>query len=82
MNKAWKALAGAGAIGASYAGNAAAEFLWNFQTPATKVAQGVSDLHLLMMAIILVIFVAVFGVMFYSIYAHRRSVGHKAAQFH
>jgi cytochrome c oxidase subunit 2 len=82
MNKAWKALAGAGAIGASYAGNAAAEFLWNFQTPATKIAQGVSDLHLLMMAIILVIFVAVFGVMFYSIYAHRRSVGHKAAQFH
>jgi cytochrome c oxidase subunit 2 len=84
MNKAWKALAGAGAgaIGASYAGNAAAEFLWNFQTPATKIAQGVSDLHLLMMAIILVIFVAVFGVMFYSIYAHRKSVGHKAAQFH
>jgi cytochrome c oxidase subunit 2 len=82
MNRAWKALAGAGAVGASYAGNAAAEFLWNFQTPATKVAQGVSDLHLLMMAIILVIFVAVFGVMFYSIYAHRRSVGHKAAQFH
>jgi cytochrome c oxidase subunit 2 len=82
MSKAWKALAGAGAIGASYAGNAAAELRWNFQTPATKVAQGVSDLHLLMMAIILVIFVAVFGVMFYSIYAHRRSVGHKAAQFH
>jgi cytochrome c oxidase subunit 2 len=82
MNKAWKALAGAGAIGASYAGNAAAEFLWNFQNPATKVAQGVSDLHLLMMAIILVIFVAVFGVMFYSIYAHRKSVGHKASQFH
>jgi cytochrome c oxidase subunit 2 len=82
MNRAWKALAGAGAIGASYAGNAAAEFLWNFQNPATKVAQGVSDLHLLMMAIILVIFVAVFGVMFYSIYAHRKSVGHKASQFH
>jgi cytochrome c oxidase subunit 2 len=82
MNRAWKALAGAGAIGASYAGNAAAEFLWNFQDPATKVAQGVSDLHLLMMAIILVIFVAVFGVMFYSIYAHRKSVGHKASQFH
>jgi cytochrome c oxidase subunit II len=35
-----------------------------------------------MMAIIVVIFVAVFGVMFYSIYAHRKSVGHKAAQFH
>jgi cytochrome c oxidase subunit 2 len=29
-----------------------------------------------------VIFVAVFGVMFYSIYAHRKSRGHKAENFH
>jgi cytochrome c oxidase subunit 2 len=29
-----------------------------------------------------VIFVAVFGVMFYSILKHRKSVGHKAANFH
>jgi cytochrome c oxidase subunit 2 len=29
-----------------------------------------------------VIFVGVFGVMFYSIFKHRKSVGHKAAQFH
>jgi cytochrome c oxidase subunit II len=28
------------------------------------------------------IFVGVFSVMFYSIYAHRKSVGHKALQFH
>ena len=28
------------------------------------------------------IFVGVFGVMFYSIYAHRKSVGHKAEHFH
>jgi cytochrome c oxidase subunit 2 len=34
------------------------------------------------MAICLVIFVAVFGVMFYSILKHRKSVGHKAANFH
>jgi len=37
---------------------------------------------MLMMYVILVIFCVVFGVMFYSIYAHRKSVGHKAAQFH
>ena len=30
----------------------------------------------------LVIFVGVFGVMFYSVYAHRKSQGHKAATFH
>jgi cytochrome c oxidase subunit 2 len=82
MKRTSRALSCAGLIGALYAGAAAAEFQWNFQTPGTKVAQDVSDLHLLMMAIILVIFVAVFGVMFYSIYAHRKSVGHKAAQFH
>src|SRR5438309_10450059 len=35
-----------------------------------------------MMGIILVLFVGVFDVMFYSIYAHRKSVGHKAENFH
>jgi cytochrome c oxidase subunit 2 len=87
MKRACTALSGAlmhGALvlSALYSGAAVAAYQWNFQTPGTKVAQGVSDLHLLMMAIIAVIFVAVFGVMFYSIYAHRKSVGHKAAQFH
>jgi cytochrome c oxidase subunit 2 len=87
MKRTCTALSGALAVGplilgALYSGAATAAYQWNFQTPATKVAQGVSDLHLLMMAIILVIFVGVFGVMFYSIYAHRKSVGHKAAQFH
>ncbi len=42
----------------------------------------IHDLHLLMMYVILVIFCIVFGVMFYSIYAHRKSVGGKAEQFH
>ncbi len=74
-------LAGAGAA-ALYAGAAGAALEWNFQTPATRTAAEVNDLHLLMMAIIFVIFVGVFGVMFYSIYAHRKSVGHKAEQFH
>jgi hypothetical protein len=35
-----------------------------------------------MMGICLVIFVAVFGVMFYSIFKHRKSLGHKPATFH
>ena len=74
-------LTGAG-LAALYAGAATAALEWNFQPPATRVASEVNDLHLLMMAIILVIFVGVFGVMFYSIYAHRKSVGHKADQFH
>jgi cytochrome c oxidase subunit 2 len=35
-----------------------------------------------MLAICAVIFVGVFSVMFYSIYAHRKSAGHKAVPFH
>ena len=29
-----------------------------------------------------IIFCGVFGAMFYSVYAHRKDKGHKAAQFH
>ena len=54
----------------------------NFQTPVTPVAREIYDLHLLMLWICAVIFVVVFGVMFYSIYAHRKSIGHKAVPFH
>ena len=63
-------------------GTAHAAWQWNFQTPVTRVAAEIDRLHVTMMWIILVIFVGVFGVMFYSIYAHRKSVGHKAEHFH
>ncbi len=64
------------------AGLASAGYQLNFQPPVTRIASDIYDLHMLMMYVILVIFCLVFGVMFYSIYAHRKSVGHKAAQFH
>jgi cytochrome c oxidase subunit 2 len=54
----------------------------NLQTPVTPVAREIYDLHLLMLWICAVIFVGVFSVMFYSIYAHRKSIGHKAVPFH
>src|SRR5207245_3790703 len=63
-------------------GAAEAAYQWNLPTPVTRVAGEIYNLHLIMMGIILVIFVGVFGVMFYSIYAHRKSVGHKAENFH
>jgi cytochrome c oxidase subunit 2 len=53
-----------------------------FQPPVTSVARDIYSLHTAMMWVILVIFVAVFGVMFYSIWKHRKSVGHKPAHFH
>jgi cytochrome c oxidase subunit 2 len=71
-----------GLLLALYAGFASAAYQLNFQPPATRIAGEIYDLHMLMMYVILVIFCVVFGVMFYSIYAHRKSVGHKAAQFH
>jgi cytochrome c oxidase subunit II len=55
---------------------------YNFAPPATKVAQDIYDLHMAMFWICVVIFFLVFGVMFYSIWKHRKSVHPKAAQFH
>ncbi|HEX7634272.1 MAG TPA: cytochrome c oxidase subunit II [Noviherbaspirillum sp.] len=54
----------------------------NFQPPVTKIAEQIYDLHTMMLIICLAIFIAVFGVMFYSILKHRKSVGHRPATFH
>jgi len=43
--------------------------------PVTKLAAAQQDLHYMMLWICGVIFVGVFGVMFYSIWAHRKSKG-------
>jgi len=61
---------------------ALAEYGYNLQAPASQVAQEVFQLHNFIMLVCLVIFVLVFGVMFYSLLKHRKSVGHKAANFH
>lgn len=50
--------------------------------PVTKIAADQHFLHNLLMCICLGIFVLVFGVMFYSIFAHRKSKGAKSAHFH
>ncbi len=54
----------------------------NLGPPATRMAADLIWLHWAMLAICTVIFVLVFGVMFYSIIKHRKSLGHKAANFH
>ena len=71
-----------GLLLALYTALASAAYRVNFQPPVTRIADDIYHLHMLMMYVIVVIFCLVFGVMFYSIYAHRKSVGHKAAQFH
>ncbi|HYG54392.1 MAG TPA: cytochrome c oxidase subunit II [Burkholderiales bacterium] len=55
---------------------------WYFQSPASKMAQDIDTLHQVVMWIIVVIFIGVFGFMFYACWAHRKSIGHKAEQFH
>ncbi len=62
--------------------SARGEWGLNFPPPVTPIGQWVFDLHMLIFAICVVIFVGVFGVMFYSAFAHRKSRGHKAARFH
>jgi cytochrome c oxidase subunit II len=54
----------------------------NLHPPVTKIAEEQVWLHWFMLIICTVIFLAVFGVMFYSVWKHRKSVGHKPANFH
>jgi cytochrome c oxidase subunit 2 len=54
---------------------------FNFQTPQTVIAHQIYDLHLLVLGIVVVIAAGVFGVMFYAMLRHRRSLGHEAKQF-
>jgi cytochrome c oxidase subunit 2 len=55
---------------------------FDLHPPASKMAADIITLHDGMLIVCLVIFIAVFGVMFYSIFKHRRSKGHQAANFH
>jgi len=61
---------------------AAAEFGLNMPEGVTEISKEVYNLHMLIFWICVWIGVVVFGVMFYSIYHHRKSRGAVAAQFH
>ena len=52
------------------------------QAPVTAMGDYIYSLHNWMMIVCLVIFLAVFGVMFYSVFKHRKSLGHRPATFH
>ena len=59
-----------------------AEMRVNLPEGVTPISHEVYDLHMLILAICAAIGVLLFAVMFYSIYAHRRSKGAVAVQFH
>jgi len=65
-----------------FAVNSHAAYALNLRAPATEIASQIYDLHMLILWVCIGIFVVVFGFMFYSIFKHRKSVGHKAVQFH
>jgi cytochrome c oxidase subunit 2 len=54
----------------------------NLHPAVTRIASEQAWLHWFMLIACVVIFIAVFSVMFYSIWKHRKSVGHKPANFH
>ncbi len=74
----------AGVVGAAWAAShpVLADYAYNLQAPASQVARDVFHLHNLIMLVCVGIFIVVFGMMFYSLLKHRKSVGHKAAHFH
>ena len=54
----------------------------NLTEPATRIAADQHWIHWFVLWICVAIFVAVFGVMFYSVWKHRKSKGHAPAEFH
>lgn len=61
---------------------ALADYAVDILAPASPMAKDAYDLHWGVMYVCVVIFVVVFGAMFWSVFKHRRSKGAKAAQFH
>lgn len=62
--------------------SAHADYTLNLMRGVTELSNDVYDLHMWVFWICVVIGIGVFGAMFYSIYYHRKSMGHKAEQFH
>ncbi len=62
--------------------SAHADYTLNLMKGVTQLSNDVYDLHMLALWICVFVGIGVFGTMFYSIYYHRKSMGHKAEQFH
>ena len=74
-------IAGVGAL-AAQSSLVFAEWQLDMTPGVTDISNQVFDLHRTMLWWCVAIGVVVFGVMFYSMLKHRKSAGHKAAQFH
>ena len=65
-----------------WSGIARADFTFNIPQGVTPISHEVYDLHMLILGICVVIAALLYGFMFYSIFAHRKSQGAVAVQFH
>ncbi|MBE2295477.1 MAG: cytochrome c oxidase subunit II [Phycisphaerales bacterium] len=65
-----------------WSGGAHAEYALNMPRGVTTISHDVYDLHMQIFWICVIIGMVVFGVMFWSIYHHRKSRGAVPAQFH
>src|SRR5437764_5625359 len=77
-----KLLSALGGLSAAATASGAHAIAWYFESPGSQLARDIDQLHQYVMWLIIVIFVGVFGFMFYACWAHRKSIGHKASQFH
>ena len=59
-----------------------ADYQVDILPPVTPVSRDIYALHFGILWVCVGIFIVVFGAMFWSVFKHRRSKGHKAAQFH
>lgn len=66
----------------TWGASASADSIWNMTPGVTDISRNVYDLHMLILWICVFIGIGVFGVMFWSIYHHRKSRGAEPAQFH
>lgn len=90
MKKWWRGILGACALLFSCAVRAQVQDMpggprvnqLNLHEGVTQIAHDVMWLHWMLLIICGVIFIGVFGVMFYSMWAHRKSRGHQASTFH
>jgi len=58
-----------------------AGYAYNLPEPVTPIARETLHMHNLVMVVILIMFFAVFAMLIYSFYTHRKAAGHKAATF-
>src|SRR3954453_6832868 len=78
-SKLLSAFAALAALAAATSAHALARYC---QPPGYHLPRPTDHLHQYVVWLIIVIFVGVFGFMFYACYAHRKSRGHVAEQFH